>query len=172
MEHWEIIDKGQIVVSNDAEELWENAASYFRWCDDNPVQFYRSLLSGKEAGKSIKVSGTRPYSIKGLCLHCGILEEYLVDCLNSRDKTSLYYQVVKKIQYVIHTNNLEGAMVGVYNPVFTAKVLNMEKEEAPSNTVKVEMVVGLPQLSESENEILEKLNFENENGEIDKEQNP
>jgi hypothetical protein len=53
------------------------------------------------------------------------------------------------------------AMIGEYSPVFTAKVLNMEKEETPNSSVTVNVIGGLPSLSTSENAILEKLESEN-----------
>jgi hypothetical protein len=172
MEHWEVLNNGQQMTPNDAEELWEVAASYFKWCDDNPVKYKRAALSGKQAGQMFEVTATRPYTLRGLCMQCGITEDYLIDCITANDKASLYYQVAKRIQYVIHTQNLENAMVGIFNPIMTAKVLNLEKEEAPVSTVRVEMVGGLPELANSENEILEKLNSEKRVDEIGDDQNP
>jgi len=54
-------------------------------------------------------------------------------------------------------------MVDIYNPMFVAKVLNMEKDEAPVEYPKVEFVNGLPPLLENEDEVLKKLDLENPN---------
>lgn len=161
--HWEVVNNGGIVVSNTPEELWANACAYFKWCDENPLKTKRTITSGKTAGNKVEDENPRPYSIKGLCLHCGILEEYMRDIRNSKDKQSLYYIVVSKIMYIIYIQNLELATVGVFNPIFTSKVLNMDKDDTPTSAVRVEIVTqGIPELLNSENEILRKLELENE----------
>jgi hypothetical protein len=164
MEHWEIVNSGRIVVSNTPEELWENAVDYFAWCDMNPIVSKITITAGKGTGDQVNKSSRRPYSIKGLCLHCGILEEYIRDVRSIKDRQSLYYSVVSKILYIIYIQNLEMATIGEFNPIFVAKVLNMEKDDVPNNPVKIHVVQGLPELSKSENEILEKL--ESENGKL------
>lgn len=166
--HWQIVKAGKVQVSNTAEGLWMQACDYFQWSDDNPVEYKRTLTSGKEAGTKVPIEAPRPYSIKALCLHCGITEEYLRDIRNSKDKNSMYYAVVSKIMYIIYVQNAELATVGVFNPIFTAKVLNLETDDTPVSAVRVEVIgMGtLPQLSKSESEVLEKLKIEN--GEVRK----
>ena len=160
-QHWEVLNSGAVVVSNTPEDLWLNAIKYFKWCSDNPIVRKRTLVSGKEAGKLVKEEQERPYSIKALCLHCGITEEYIRDIRSSEDKSNVYYQVVSKVLYLIYTQNLENATVGIYNPIFVSKVLNMEKDDIPTKGITIEIMGGLPELSTSENEILKKLEDEN-----------
>lgn len=160
MNHWEYINGGSVTVSNTAEELWQNAAKYFKWCDDNPVTNQKLILSGKLAGELRNETIAQPYTIKGLCLHCGIMEEYLNDMLTRKDKTSMYYIVVKKIIYIIWEQNASRAITGSYNPIFTAKMLNIDKEDTTPQPVQVNIVSGLPTLSTSENQIIEKLEIE------------
>ncbi len=168
--HWEIMHR--VVVSESPEDLWNNATKYFRWCEDNPIMTKKTIMNGKGAGDKVFVQYVRPYSIKALCLHCGILEEWLRDVRANKDKSSLWYQVVSKILYIIYIQNLEMATIGEFNPIFTAKVLNLEKDDTPTGSVRVELVSGLPELSKSENEILEKLELENAKRETPKEQFP
>ena len=78
-------------------------------------------------------------------------------------RDSPYYVAVSKLLYIIYVQNMEGAMVDIYNPMFVAKVLNMEKDEAPVEYPKVELVGGLPPLLENEDEVLKKLDLENPN---------
>ena len=98
-----------------------------------------------------------------MCLHCGITEEYLRD-MRALPKDSEAYLIVSRILMNIYVQNQEMAMVGEFNPVFTAKILNMESEDAGPQKIMIEYVGDLPQLANSENEILEKLNLKN--GEI------
>lgn len=158
--HWEIVAAGNIRASNNPKELWENACSYFKWMDDNPKVIPKTITSGKEAGRIVTEHKILPYSIKALCLHCGIEEEYLKDVRNGI-KEDPYYQVVSKILYIIYTQNYEMAVVGEYNAIFTAKVLNIDKDDSPKRVATVNIVTGLPTLSTSENEVLEKLEMEN-----------
>lgn len=160
MNHWEIVNKGVYIKADTPMDLWERALHYFEWCDNNPIETKRTLTSGKQAGQVVVNQSTRPYTLKGLCLHCGIDEEYLRDVRNSQDKASGYYIVVSKILYLIYVQNAEHAMIGEFNPIFTAKMLNIDKEEAPPGAIKVEIVQGLPELSDSENSVLEKLEME------------
>lgn len=171
MEHWEIVSNGQIVIDTTAEELWENACSYFKFCDDNPIVTKGVVSAGKEVGKQYNIHKKRPYTIKALCLQCGISQEYLSDMKNMKARESEYGMVVDKILNVIYTQNLEHAMTGEFNPQLTARVLNMEKEETNITPPKVEYIYGLPPLASSENEILEKLESQVGTGEITKEQN-
>ena len=163
MEHnWEVVNGGDIVISNTPKELWDGACRYFAWCDMNPIVRKITLRAGKEAGRKVEEETQRPYTIKGLCLHCGIMEEYLREMRNLADKANLYYIVASKIMYVIYDQHQTLATVGVYNPIFTAKVLNMDNEDVPVSAIRIDIVTGLPELSTSENEILEKLELENE----------
>lgn len=159
-QHWKVIRSGNIQTDMDAQGLWENACKYFEWSDTHPIELEKKVGVGKDAGKELKTKVVRPYSIKALCMHCGILEEYLSDIRQSKDKTSDYFHVVSRIMYIIYTQNIEMAQVGVYSPVVTGAVLKLDKEAPPSTTVRVEVVQGIPALSNSENEILEKLELE------------
>lgn len=170
MEHWEIVSNGQIVIDTTAEELWENACSYFRFCDDNPIKTKGVVTGGKDVGKHYNIEKKRPYTIKGLCLQCGISQEYLKDMTSTKTKTSEYGIVVDRILNIIHTQNLEHAMTGEFNPQLTAKVLNMENQEETVSAPKVEFIYGLPPLAISESEILEKLESRTDAGENTKEQ--
>ena len=170
-EHWERVDSGTIVSNETPEGIWQNATSYFRWCKDNPIQTKRTVMVGKEAGKKFIIEQVRPYNVKALCLHCGLTEEYLKDIRNSKQKDSLWYIVVSKILLIIYVQNFEMAQTENFNPQFTAKVLGMDKEQEAPSAIKIEIVPGLPKLSNSENEILEKLELENENSEILKDKN-
>lgn len=172
MEHWQLINSNRNVRSTTPMELWNNAIDYFKYCDDNPIITKRTITQGKETGKLANIEQVRPYTIKALCLHCNILEEYLRDIRDSRDRNNEYYFVVSKILYIIYTQVAEQAITGNFNPIFSAKILNMEREEIPTGGITVNVVShGIPHLSNSENEILEKLELENRDLEIFKGKN-
>lgn len=162
-EHWKIVNSGQIVISTTPQELWESACSYFLWTDDNPIRSNRVITAGKEAGKKYEVEYKRPYSVKGFCIHCGISERYIQDIKESNASDSEWVMVMEKILYIIYTQNLEGAIVDLYNPIMVSKVLNMDKDQGTlDKPPRIEIVQSLDnkQLATSENEVLGKLDFE------------
>lgn len=168
--HWKKVASGMTVVSKDAPGLWSQACEYFQWCDSNPVKHKVTIKSGKGAGAKVEEEMPRPYSIKGLCLHCGITEDY-ISSVRSGPKTDDYYIVIDKILYIIYLQLYEYGMTGVYNPIFTAKALNIESHEDTGGAVTVNIVQeGVPQLATSESEILENLEMEMSKNEIPKEQ--
>lgn len=170
--HWEIVTLGgNGVVTDTPEGLWKSACMYFSWCDSNPIVSKSKVRVGKDAGKDVSTDVQRPYTIKGLCLHCNLVEEYIRDVRQSKDKKSLWYVVMSKILYIIYVQNEELATVGVFNPIFTAKRLNMETDDVPTGAIKIEITQGLPEISTSEIQILEKLEFEKGNYENVKREN-
>lgn len=171
MEHWQIIANGQVVIDRNAEELWENMCSYFEYCDNNPIEAKRTITSGKGAGNKVNVEMKRPYTIKGLCLHCGISESYLRDIQQSKSKDDLYYIVVERAMYIIQTQLMENALVGEFNPILTSKLLNLDNQENETGAIKVEIVQGTPELANSENEVLEKIEMELEKKKNSKREN-
>ena len=160
MEHWEIIANGQIVVDRNAEELFENMCSYFKFCDDNPIESKRTITSGKGVGNRVIQLTRRPYSVKGMCLHCGISESYLNDILQSKSKDDMYYIAVERAMYIIHTQLMENALIGEFSPILTSKILKLDTQENDVGAIKVEIVQGTPELANSENEVLEKIEEE------------
>lgn len=162
--HWQIVNRGIEIASDTPENLWFNACSYFKWCDEHPLEVKKRITVGKEAGKNYVEETPRPYTIRGLCLHCGIVEEYLKDVRMQRNTANEYFVVVSKILYIIFIQQQEYATIGVYNPMFTSKALAMDRpEEAPPSAIKVELITtGVQTLSNSEYEVLEKMESENQ----------
>lgn len=167
LQHWQIVNNNRTVVSNTPEMLWSNAVQYFQWCDDNPLETKITVTTGKEAGNHVKKIQPRPYSVKALCLHCNVLEEYIRDLRASGTNAGEWYHVVSKILYIIYTQNLEYAITDTFNPIMISKVLNMEKDDVPSGGVTVKIITQdpytgnrIPELSSTENDILKKLELE------------
>lgn len=160
-EHWKVVNMGATVVSTTPQQLWEAAIDYFQWVDNHPITYNRVLTSGKDAGKKISIEAKRPYNIKAFCLHCCISEKWIDDIKNTQAKDSDWYMVIEKVLMIIYTDNLEGALVDLYNSLMTSKVLKMDQPNQLSDEpVKVTIVDSRSnELSNSENEILQKLDY-------------
>jgi hypothetical protein len=163
--HWEL----PMRVTNTVEDLWKNAVEYFKWCESNPLRAKRTVTQGKEIGRKVEIEKIRPYSLKALCLHCGVTEEYIKDLMNS-PKDSTAYLVVGRILTNIYVQIYELGMIGEISPVMAAKVLNMEDQDNGPQKVTIEYIGDLPKLAKTENEILEQIQIENGEIEIPREQ--
>lgn len=157
---WEILSKGQIHGSETPQGLWNNAVLYFKWCVQNPIKNKKTYSQGKSAGLEYVETYIQPFTVKGLCLFCGIDEKYIQDIKNSKRTDSEYYIVVTRILYIIANQNLTHAMVNIFSPILVSKILGIDTEDVPMTAPKVEFVTGLPELNNSETEILEKSNLE------------
>ena len=158
-QHWEMV-RSDNKFEDTAQWLWEGARDYFKWCDDNPIVTQKVITSGKEVGKLVKLQTIRPYNIKALCIHLGVTMEYFRDVRALDDESSIFYQTVSKILYIIYVQNVEMGAIGEYNPIMISKLLNLDKEELPAAPIKITVVSGLPELATSESELLERLEIE------------
>lgn len=142
MEHWEILSSGLIKTPETAEQLWKAAVGYFRWCKDNPLQSDSMIRTGKDAGDVITVTKKRPFTVSGLCIHCGITEQYLKDICSIPEAGNGWYIVGERISMIIKTQILENALQNEFSAVISSKILALDnKEDNMSNKpIKVEVV--------------------------------
>jgi len=146
--HWMVTAKTH---GTSAEDLWEDAKDYFMWCESNPI--YKDEMI-KQTGAVILATCPRPFNLPALCLHCGITVQYIMDMAKNKAGGD-YHLVAQKILQVIYAQNLEYAMVGIFNPVVTAKKLNLgttdEQGKVPSIVnVTVVKPAGTPELASNE----------------------
>jgi hypothetical protein len=83
----------------------------------------------------------------------------------------MYYIVVERAMYIIHTQLMENALVGEFSPQLTSKVLNLDNPENETGAIRVEIVQGTPELANSENEVLENIKMELEKKKNSKREN-
>jgi len=169
---WQMINlRKDTMYVDTAEAMWERACEYFTWCDENPVTWNSTIMSGTKGGSKVENESPRPYSVRAMCLFCGLSEGYIASVRSSKDQSSDYYLVISKVLSLIYVQNLDYATAGVFNPIFTSKLLNLGEDNEVSEPSKVEIItLGIPSLSNSENEVLEKLEMEKSFSQIDKEQ--
>jgi hypothetical protein len=146
--HW-VVRSSEI--GDTPETLWEAARKYFIWCENNPI--YKEEMI-RQTGEIVSAICPRPFNLPALCIHCGITPAFINDMARN-PKAGNYYFVAQRILQVIYSQNLEYAMVGIFNPVIAAKKLNLgtqdEQGKTPA-TVNVEVITyaGQPGLADSE----------------------
>lgn len=160
-EHWRVIAAGGIVIALTPEQLWANAVKYFEWCENNPITAKKTMQTGKTQGQKMEMEYKRPYTIEAFCLQSGITKRFFEDIKGMYGVDSPWYHVAEKILSVIYTQNLEGAIVDLFNPIVISKILNLDKPSDDTlRTIRVEVVdTRKGDLATSENEILKNLDF-------------
>lgn len=115
------------------ELLWEAACDYFQWCDDNPWKAVKTKKKGKSSEKEESVT-QRPYTLSGFLSYCGVNAGYWSDFKQSKGFED-FSEIVSRIENVIETQQLEGAIVGAFNPNIIARKLGLAEKQ--DNTIKL-----------------------------------
>jgi hypothetical protein len=127
--HWMVKSK---MSGNTAESLWEDAKEYFMWCESHPIWKQEMI---KQTGLVTEVNYPRPFNLAALSIHCGVTVSYIVS-MSKNASAGDYHHVAQKILQVIYSQNLEYAMVGIFNSNITARKLglgvNDDESKAPA----------------------------------------
>lgn len=108
----------------------------------------------KQTGEIVSAVMPRPFNLPALCLHCGVTPGYINDMARN-SKAGTLSLVCQRILMVIYSQNLEYAMVGIFNPVISAKKLNLganDEQGRTAATINIEVIKGgtVPELADSE----------------------
>lgn len=111
--------------------LWDAACEYFEWCDSHPWVVTKNKSRGRVKEK--EESPTQcPYSITGLMGHLDVSKSFWIEFKKAANEDFLW--VITRIENIIETQQLEGAIVGVFNSNIVARINGLvDKKE---NTVK------------------------------------
>lgn len=105
------------------EQLYEFVVKYFEWAEENPLNtpetanFQGTVYQG-EAKK------VRPFSVTSLCLFIGIQAKVWHLWRKSEDEERR--SIVEFADSVIHEQKYAGGMMGIFNPQFVLKDLDMD----------------------------------------------
>lgn len=123
------------------EHLWNDALLYFEWCDENPVDAPINVIRYKKekhgGSKEMKKQDqqeniSRPYTLYGFCAFTGISrwgkfkEKYR--------EIDGFDDVIQTIENVIASQQLDGALTGVFKENLTARLNGLaDKQQAEIN---------------------------------------
>ena len=113
------------------EKLWEMFKEYATYVKTNPRTIDKALQSGKVVQEKLEV----PLTMEGFEIWC--IENYS-DCHhyfdNTENRYSEYGTITTRIKKAIRRDQIEGGMVGQYNPSITQRLNNLtEKTDVTSN---------------------------------------
>ena len=115
-----------------ADDLMTEAFAYFADCDNNPMVVATNVKrkqSKKDTGDSREQGNdertvARPYTLYGLCLWCGICEDWSLfkaHCKRRADADD-FGRVIDVCESVVKNQQVSGAMVGVYAERLVARL--------------------------------------------------
>jgi hypothetical protein len=117
------------------EKMWELFEAYRKEIKDNPRFVYDYVgRDGTEVQKRLE----RPLTIEGFKNYCyevvGCVHQYLVNQDGLYDD---YMTICSRIKEQIRQDQIEGGMVGQYNPSITQRLNNLtDKQEHKVNITK------------------------------------
>ncbi len=133
------------------ELMWEAAAEYFQWCDDNP--FFKSEAKTINVGdyqsqvEIVKLPVLRPYTLNGLCLYLGCNTTYFNDFEKAGHED--FSHVLTRIRETIYTQKFSGAAAGFFNANIIARDLGLtDKKELDHKNIPEQVVTYVVAKSE------------------------
>lgn len=123
--------------------------SYFKWADETPWIKNDVVRGGDLAGTPLKIPTQRPYTLIALCQHIGITKTCFKDYETKTDYSYLATQIRDKIE----NQQVEGALVGLFNANLTARLQGLaDKKQHEGGDVNKPIIISLG-LGIKENEI-------------------
>lgn len=119
---------GRPAIFEEPEQLIEAAEEYFQETAKRKINTEEMVKAGPNAGQKFDINHHIPFTIGGLCLHLGVHSQYFRDfkkrlkTMEDRQKAREFSLIVTRIEEIILTNQIEGAMAGIYNPNLTARL--------------------------------------------------
>ena len=105
------------------EALEAKFEEYVEWAKENPV-----YINKVSAGKIIPVSTQRPLTLVGFCQFAKISKDTF------RRYEDEFCGLLTCVRVAIEADQLEGAMVGQYNPNIVARVLHLaDRQDVTTN---------------------------------------
>lgn len=138
---WKLRSKhGREKLFSSSELLWEAAAEYFTWCDENPL--YESKAFAYQGEVIIEqLPKLRAYTMEGLCLYLGCTDDYFrsfksQDRLNKED----YITVITRIEKTIYNQKFTAAAADLLNANIISRDLGLSDKQNIDHTTKGEAI--------------------------------
>jgi hypothetical protein len=116
---WKLRSKhGRDKIFSNPEILWQEACTFFEWCDSNPLSEQKAFGTGKK----LSVERMRAYTMKGLCYFLKIGESTYND-YKHRDE---FKEVIEQIEQVLFNQKFTGAAAGLLNANIISRDLGLK----------------------------------------------
>jgi hypothetical protein len=123
------------------EKMWDLYIEYFNWAKSNPR--YKREYVGKD-GNAVDIPLERPLTMEGFKGYCydkvGTVEQYFK---NQDGDYEEYLLICARIKEEIRRDQIEGGMVGQYNPSITQRLNGLTEKVETDNTHKGKIEITL-----------------------------
>lgn len=129
---WKLRSKhGRDKLFESPELMWEAACDYFEWVINNPDYEVKPMVvsQGKEGStvEMIQIPIKKPFLLEGLCLYMGCTSSYFRNFkMQERAKAEDFMTVIAKIEEVIYSQKISGAISGYFNSNIIARHLGLK----------------------------------------------
>jgi len=117
------------------ERMWELFQDYKKSVKENPRHVYE--YHGKD-GEEKKKPLERPLTMEGFENYCyevvGCVHQYFD---NQGELYTDYMTICTRIRKAIRQDQIEGGMVGQYNPSITQRLNNLKEQTENTNTISI-----------------------------------
>lgn len=120
------------------ELLMEAVEEYLTYVDDSPWMNKEAIKGGEFAGQIISIPTARPYTITGLYLYLGCNKHYFNDFKKKCSQD--FSEAISRIEDIILTQQVEGALVGAFNSNLTARLNNISDKTDIEHSGEVNQV--------------------------------
>lgn len=134
------------------DDLLEPIKEYFEWADKTPWIKNDVVKSGEMAGTPLQIPTQRPYTLIAMCHHIGLS----FSVWDSYTKKPEFSEVTTYVRERIQNQQVEGAMVGVFNPNLTARINGIAENTKNDHTTNGKDI-GAVNYEKLSNEALEEI---------------
>jgi hypothetical protein len=118
------------------EKLWEIFLAYKNYVKENPIKVQDYV--GKD-GDVVYRDKERPLTIEGFECYCfenGIIGDLSHYFANTDNRYSNYLTICSHIKKMVRKDQIEGGMVGIYNPSITQRLNGLKEQTETDLTTK------------------------------------
>lgn len=108
------------------EQLWEAACKYFDHCDRTPWKAIKNKTKGEIKEKEESPT-QHPYSLTGLMAYLDVSSSYWRKFKEGANED--FFPVITRIENIIRTQQLEGAIVGAFNPNIVSRIIGLSENK-------------------------------------------
>lgn len=107
---------------------------YRIWAKQNPA-----YLNKVSAGQIISVPTERPLTIVGFCNYAGISK----DTFRNYEQQEEFFDLLTRVRGAIEADQLEGALVGIYDAGIVARVLHLaDRQDVTTNGKSIQQAAA------------------------------
>jgi len=108
-------------------EFWEAFVEYVQHTADNPLFRNDAIKSGEHTGKIIQIPTQRPLTRIGFSSYIGMTWQG-VENYGKEETYKDFFEVYTRAMQIIDTNQVEGAIAGLYNANIVARIQGIKEQ--------------------------------------------